>query len=490
MSNNASKEFQNTAYGEISNSEITPIFQINATYGIFNNVLTVIDSGGFGTTTVVDNMYTCQTGTTSDGLSSITSFRQLKIRQGQGGGTRFSSLFTAGIADSQQVAGLITAENLFVFGFIGTAFGIIHAFNGEAENQELTITTAAAGAETATVTIDGTAHVISLTLGSGTVQHTAFEIITKLNAIPVPNYIITSNDDQVIAQSLISGPQGAFSFSSTGAAAGTWAQITAGVDVTINFTPQASWSEDTRLNGDSQDILDPTKGNLYQIQAYMGFGGVSFYIEDSKTLELVKVHTIQYGNQNTIPISTNPTYRVGWLARNLGNTTNLTIQGDSAAIYIEGEIERAAQPLSDSNTQLSVGITPTNVIAFRNRSSFAGKVNRIEVFPNLFTAATEANKAAIFQLVLNPVFSGDEDWSYFDKETSITEIMTDPLPLVSGTPLGTVIVSAGTSFPIRFNLTRSQVTAFGPTLSLALVSNITSGAAGDMFGAATWIEDR
>lgn len=490
MSNNVVEGIAKTAFDEASNSELTPIFQISAAYGIFNNVLTVIDAGSSGSTSVVDNMYTCKTGTATDGLASITTFRQLKIRQGQGGSARFSALFTAGVADSQQVAGLVTAENLFVFGFIGTAFGIIHAFDGEAENQELTITTAASGAETATVTIDGTAFPVSLTLGSGTVQHTAFEIANSLNGT-VPNYIITSNDDQVIAQALISGPQTTpFLFSSTGAAVATWVQITAGVTVTVDFIPQASWNIDTRISTDVQDNLDPTKGNVYQIQAGMGFSNVSFSLKDSKTGSLVPVHTLQYVNQNTTPLTTNPTYRVGWLNRNLGNTSDLITQGDSAAIYIEGRIERAAQPLSSSNTQLSVGLTPTNIIAFRNRTSFAGKVNRIEVFPNLFTAATEANKASIFQLIANPVFSGDEDWSYFDKATSITEIMTDALPLVGGSPLGTVIVAAGTSFPIRFNVTNKQVTAFGPTLSLALVASITSGSAGDMFGAATWIEDR
>ena len=490
MSNNVVKEFQNTAFGENSNGELTPIFQINATYGIFSDVLTVTDAGSSGTTTTVDDMYTCQTGTTAGGLASILTFRQLKVRQGQGGGCRLTGKFTTGVADSQQAAGIITAENAFSFGYIGTSFGIIHAFDGEAESQELTVTTPAAGAETATVTIDGVAHVIALTLGSGTVQHTAFEIATELNAIPVPNYTITSNNDQVIAQALISGPMGSFAFSSTGAAVAAWLQITAGVDVTVNFTPQASWSEDDRLSGDTQDILDPTKGNVYQIQGGMGFDGVAFYVKDSKTTDFIKVHIIQYGNQNTTPLTTNPTYRAGWLVRSLGSTTNLTVQGDSAAIYNEGRIERVAQPLSDENNQLAVGLVQTNVIAFRNRSTFAGKVNRIEVFPNLFTAATEANKAAVFQLIINPTFTGDEDWSYFDKDTSITEIMTDALSLVGGRVVGSAVVSAGTSFPIRFNVTREQVTAFGPTISLALVANITSGAPGDMFGSATWIEDR
>lgn len=490
MSNNVTKEFQNTAYGEISNAELTPIFQINAAYGIFNNVLTVTDSDASGTVSVVDNMYTVKTGTTAGSLASLLTFRQLKFRQGQGGGVRLTGKFTTPVADSQQAAGLITAENSFVFAFVGTSFGIAHAFDGEAESQELTVTVAAAGAETGTVTIDGTAYPVTLTLGSGTVQHTAFEISKELNAIPVPNYIITSNDDQVVAQSLLSGPQGSFTFSSTGAAAATWAQITAGVDATIDFIPQASWNENDRLDGDTQDILDPTKGNSYQIQGGMGFDGVSFFVKDSKTLEYVLVHTIQYANQNTTPITSNPTYRAGWLVSSLGSTTDLTVQGDSASIYIEGEIERAAQPLSDQHNQLAVGLTPTNVIAFRNRSTFSGKVNRIEVFPNLFIAATEANKAAVFQLIINPVFAGDEDWSYFDKESSITEVMTDALTLVGGVALGTVVVSAGTSLPIRFNVTIDQVTAFGPTLTLALVANITSGAAGDMFGSATFIEDR
>jgi hypothetical protein len=487
MSNNAAPEVQKTAFGEATSAEITPITQINASYGIFSDVLTVVDSSPSGTTTVVDNMYTVQTGTAPDGLASILSFRQLKFRQGQGGAARFTALFTLGVANTQQAAGFITAENVFAFGYIGTAFGIVHAFDGEAEHQELTVTVAG-GAETATVTIDGVAYPVVLTVGSGTVQHTAFELASELNGT-VPNYTITSNNDQVIAQALISGPQGAFTFSSTGTAAAAWSQITAGVDPTLNFIPQASWNGDTRLDGDSQDVLDPTKGNLYQIQGCMGFGSVGFFIEDSKSAELILVHRIQSANTRITPVTSNPVYRVGWLVRNLGNTSNITIQGDSASSYIQGKIERAGQPRSDSNNQLSVGVLQTNLIAFRNRASFSGRVNRIEILPNLITAANEANKSAVFELIIEPVFSGDLDWSYLDKTTSVMEVATDAVTLLGGRSIGTFVIATNSNDQARFNVTRQQITAIQNSLTFAIVGNTTSGAAGDLIAGLVWIED-
>lgn len=476
-----------TAFGELRSESKTPIAQISAEYGIFSDVLTVIDSGSSGVTSTIDSKYTCQTGAAADGLASILTFRQLKYRAGQGGLADFTAVFDTGVANSQQVAGLITAENSFVFGYLGAIFGIAHAKNGKAENQELTITTPAAGAETATVTIDGVGYPVSIT--AGTVQHNAFEIAEDLNAA-VPNYTITSNDDQVVAQALISGAQGVFAFSSTGAAVAAWVQITAGLDPVVDFTPQTSWNIDTRISTNPDINLDPLAGNVFQIQfQYLGFGGIKFYVEDKSTGDLILVHVIKYANSNTVPSVSNPTFRVGWLVRNLGNATDLTLQGASAGMFVEGNIERAAQPLSDNNTQLAVGLLPTNIISFRNRASFLGKVNRIEVLPDLMTVATESPKAATFQLVLNPVFIGDLDWSYFDKANSITEVATDSVTLISGEVIGSVVVAPGSSFPIEFNEKNDQVVAFQPMATLAIVGNVNSGAAGDMSGSATWIED-
>jgi len=491
VSENVSRELLTTAFGEIKAEQSNPISQISAEYGLFDQTLTVIDSGASGTNTIVDNKFTCQTGTDSAGLASILSLAQLKYRPGQGALARFTSVFTAGVADSQQVAGLITAENVFGFGYIGAAFGVIHAFNGEAETQELTITTPAAGGEDATITVDGTGFTVPLT--AGTVQHNAFEIALSLDS-QVVNYNFTSNDDVVVSQALISGPMGSFAFSSSTAVA-AWVQETAGVDPTINFTPQASWNVDPRINPglDPEDILenlDPTKGNVYQIQyQYLGFGAIKFFLEDNDTGEFVLVHMIKFTNTSTLPSVNNPTFRIGWLCRNLGNTSNLTTAGSSAGIFIEGLARRDTPARSDFNDQLSVGTTLTNIASFRNRISFGGKVNRIPIFPSLVSASTQANKSAFFQLLANPTYGGDLDFSYIDKNSSVMEVAKDSVSVTGGVVVGTVTVVNGSSLLLRLNSGASQSTVLNPGNTLCIASQVSSGAAGDMQASLTWQED-
>jgi len=116
------KNLQKTAFGDLSVESLRPIHQKSAEYGLLDQVLTVVDDDSSGSNSIVNNKFTCQTGTAADGLASILSLRQLKYRSGQGALARFTAVFSAGVADSQQAAGLITAENSFVFAFFGDCF--------------------------------------------------------------------------------------------------------------------------------------------------------------------------------------------------------------------------------------------------------------------------------------------------------------------------------------------------------------------------------
>jgi len=480
------KNLPKTAFGDLISESYTPVTQISAEYGLLGQTLTVTDSASSGSNSIVDNKFTSQTGTAADGLGSILSLRQLKYRPGQGAIARFTAVFSVGVANSQQAAGLVTAENSFVFGFLGENFGIFHAHNGESEAQELTVTTPAAGSETATVTVDGFAFSVPLTVG--TVQHNALEISASLNA-QVSNYSFTANNDQVVAQALLPVVAGSFAFSSATAVA-AWVQITVGTPAIVEPFFQSSWNIDTMLTGDTADVLDPLKGNVYAIQyQYLGFGAIKFFVEDNKTGDFILVHIIRFANLNTVPSVSNPAFRVGWFAQNLGNTTNLTIQGSSAGAFVEGKIKRNTPPRSDSNNQLSVGLTLTNIIAFRNRIHFGGKVNRAEVFPLLATASTDANKAAIFEIVANPTFGGDVNFTYVDKDNSIMEIATDSVSVSGGVAIGTLTVAAGSSEVIQFNERADLDFTALPGQFFSIAARVSSGAAADMQASGTWQED-
>ncbi len=477
---------QTTAFGEIQVANLNPITQISAQYGLLNNVLTVTDSDGSGTNSTVDEMYTCQTGTATDGLASILTLRQLAYRAGQGALARFTALFTAGVVDANQAAGLITAENLFTFGYIGTAFGILHARNGKDELQELTLT-ADGGAENATVTINGIGYTVALS-GAGTTQADAFEIAVSLSA-QVPSYSFSSNDNQVTAQAVISTAQTTFAYSSA-TSTGSWSQLVEGAQPDITFIPQAAWNRDTRLSADSDINLDPTKGNVYQVQfQYLGFGAIKFYVEDKNSGDLKLVHTIPFGNMNTFTSVSNPTFRIGWLVRNVGNNTNVTVQGGSASAFVEGPIFRDTPPKSIAVDQTAIGANLTNLVSLRNRLSFNGKVNRAEVFPLIVSGSTQTNKFAFFRVILNPVFSEAVTFEYVDKDSSIVETATDKVTVSGGLNIGTITVVAGSSVVIKFNEIMNTVTAVFPSSIICIAAEVPSGAAADCQAAVTWQED-
>lgn len=478
---------QKSAFGDLSTANLSPITQISAQYGLLTNVLTVTDDAASGTNTTADELYVCQTGTATDGLASILTLRQLAYRAGQGALARFTALFTAGVADANQAAGLITAENLFSFGCIGSNFGIIHARDGKDELQELTLTVAAAGAENATVTINAVGYTVALS-GVGTVQGDAFEIAESLNS-QVPNYSFSSNDDQVVAQAVISQTQSTFSYSSS-TSAGAWVQLVAGATGSTTFIPQSAWNIDTRISTDTDINLDPTMGNVYQIQfQYLGFGAINFFIEDKNSGELILVHKIPFGNTNSFTSVSNPTFRVGWLVRNVGNNTNITIKGGSAAAFVEGEIFRDTPPKSIAIEQTAIGSTLTNLVSLRNRITFSDKVNRAEVFPLLVSGSTQTNKFAFFRIILNPTFSAPVTFEYVDKDSSIVETTTDKVTLTGGLNIGTITVVAGSSVVIKFNDILNTVSAVFPGTVISIAAEVPSGAASDCQAAVTWQED-
>ena len=484
MSIIAEQTLNTTAFGDLKVETMTPITQISAEYGLLNQVLTVIDTGASGTISVVDNKFTTQTGVAADGLAAILSFRLLTYRPGQGAAARFTALFSTGVANSRQLAGLITAENSFAFGYIGADFGIIHTHDGESEYQELTITTPAAGAENATITIDGVGYTVPLT--AGTVQHNAYEIAASLTS-QVSNYDFSSNNDQVLAQAVLNGPAGSFAFTS-GTAVAAWSQITAGLLPTTDFTAQADWSEETFLSGSNQ--LDPLKGNVYQIQfQYLGFGAIKFYVEDPDTGDFILAHIIKYANSSTTPSVTNPSFRIGWVARNFGNTTNLTVSGSSASGFIEGDRAISTSPRADNHDQIAVGITLTNIITFRNRINFGGKRNRAELLPMILSLSTQSNKSAFFEIIASPTFGGDLDFSYINKAGSIMEVAKDAVTVSGGQLVGGLTVVAGSSESVTFNIRDWHTFAASPGQIFSIAARVSATPAADMQATATWVED-
>lgn len=471
----AATNMQKTAFGELSVAEPTPTIQISAQYGLTDEVMEISNNGG--TTYNGHSLFNTSSGVNPLGLASLNTTRQLAYKPGQGALARFTAMFTQGVPASIQAAGLINSEDGFAFGYVGSDYGIIYSRYGVTEHQELTVTNAS-GNETATVKVNGIDYSVPLT--NGGVNHNAQEIANSLS-LQVENFLFSANNNVVSSMDQLPTPNGAYDFTSNTAVA-TWELQQAGVAPDVSLIPQTSWNRNTL------DWLIPTNGNVYSISIqYLGFGNISFYVEDEITGIPTLVHMIEYANKNILPSVGNPTFRIGWLARNLGNTSDLVVSGASAAGFIEGKNIVDSLPRAVESVTGDVGQLQTNVITIRNRFHFGDKINRADIIPLLLSMGTEGAKGAFFELTANASFVGDINFNYVDEQNSVAETSTDQVALVPGS--GRFIASFLVGSQGLVLGSNDFKTRIFPDDSLTLSAAVTANPSAVMTASANWQED-
>jgi hypothetical protein len=287
-------------------------------------------------------MFQVSTGTTQGGYGVLRSKRFLRYRPGQGIVTRFTAMFTQGVAGSRQFAGLANQENRVSFGYDGDKFGIVRSTGGKATIMLMTMTAAPNAGQTATITLNGVAYTVALT--AGTTDQAVVSIVNRSGGYG--GWLMQQTDGAMLWLAPSLGPMnGTFSFTSTGNATATFTVKQAGVAQTDNWTYQEDWNVD-RMDGSntittnpSGMTLDTTKLNVYQIaMRWLGVGVISYALEDQASGTMVYVHREHYTNQNIRPHIDNPSFKIAYTATNTTNTSNITVKGASMYGAVEGTI--------------------------------------------------------------------------------------------------------------------------------------------------------
>lgn len=334
-------------FGSVHVENLTPIFQADAVYGINpTEVSTTTGINGVGTTsgtnTAVNNKFRCSTGTTALSFATLQSKKRLRYRPGQGVIGRFSALFSTPAASSILVAGYGTAESGVFFGYNGTSFGILHSTGGVREIQTLTVTTASTATNDYQITLAGTSYTVTATNNNSTLK-TAYEIAAGTYTGWMAEAI---GSTVVFLADAVGNKTGTFSVAQSGAgtpAAGSFAETLAGVAATDTWIPQASWNGDDRLDGTGPSgfTLDPSKGNVYQIDIqYLGFGPILFKVEvpfTGNNPDYITVHSINFNNSQTLTNVSNPSFPFTMAAYSAGSTTNVYVECGSFAGFVEGK---------------------------------------------------------------------------------------------------------------------------------------------------------
>lgn len=475
------------AFGELLTAGLTPRVQIDAIFGILSSDHETLTDGVSGSATASGSMFVCETGTSSGGYGVIRSRRLLRYRPGQGMRLRFTGLFTTGVANSQQFAGGFTATEAVGFGYSGTSFGVWRRDAGSAKIVRLTVTAAAAGAETITVTLNSVAFTVATGGALATTALVAERIAENIVATGWTSTVSpTSNGSTVtFIQGNPAVADGTYSLSSTGTVTGTFATIQAGVaNVTTGanvFIAQADWNLDVMdgsggATNPSGILLDPTKLNIYEVVIpYLGAGAITYYVRLPGGGHQ-EVHRIEWPNAQTTPNMKNPTLRLGWFAASLGSTTNLTVKGASASGFTEGDILPLRDPFGTSRNGFTAEATEYVAFVIRVGGTFGSTVNQREVVPISLLVGTEtSNRIVRVRLVLNPTLTGTVDWGYVDSATSCVEVATPTALTPSG---GTTVgnSASATGSPTTLNL-RDTGLRLQPGYTLAVCLQTASGSA-------------
>ncbi|KKL89910.1 hypothetical protein LCGC14_1909960 [marine sediment metagenome] len=481
------------AFGELLVAQPRPIVQLQYPYNI-NTRLVMTNLNGSGATTVANSLLTVTTGTTTSSTAMLMSRDAAKYHPGQGTLTRFTAIFTTGVADTTQEMGYGLVTDGFFFGYNGTAFGVLRREGGAREVQTLTIS---AGAGTASgdirITLDSVTNDVTVA-NADSIGTVVRKIVAETDWNTIGNgWTVEANGDEVLFRAFDAAAKtGTFAIadvSTTTGVAGSFAETIAGAASTDTWVAQTAWNVDKMDgSGPSGMTLDQTKGNVYEIQfQWLGFGAISFFIEDPTSGNFQLVHQIQYANANTTPSVQNPTLHLHIRVDNGSTTSAIVIKTSSGAIFTEGIDDKLGIDFGASNTKALSDANETVILVIKNKTVYQSLENRVDILPLLLTlSAIGAGNAKfhIFRVRFNPILGGTPSFSDVDASNSVIATDTASTTVSGGSLLASFVL--GKTASLGVDLT-SLAKELQPGSLLAITAQIAGGTT-DVDVALVWRE--
>lgn len=475
-----------SAFGEVLTAQLTPLIQYDFSNGEpYEVMLPIIRNEPTKSSYTYSNAFlnltvgTSPSGTATNSYIQSLSSEYTKYKAGEGIDMRMTAIFDAAQPTSgcDQYLGLYTSENSLTFGYFtstGTNYGFGIRYGRGGQDQVVYISVAGTSGATGTISINfGGTTITTASLPSGSTNvaaaaaiNNAINSTTNLNTFGWnatyytnnggTNYVvqairkIASSPD--ITVSTISAPTGYTITYPTGRS---------GVSTTYQYIPQNSWNIDRCIDQGSLQQnylynpsgfqLDPTKGNVYRITLqYLGFGAITFFVENPTTGAFMPVHQIKYANSSGTSTSfTSPNFRLTYGVENTTYGGTITLKATCVSCFTQGAVVPAPLYRSYSNTintNTLATISKENsrvLFGFRilqtktstnSDLSTSITVNRSNLFFNSISAAINTagggtNRANItFQLVKNPtqLYVGDPPttvynptWRVYERDSTI-----------------------------------------------------------------------
>ena len=161
----------------------------------------------------------------------------------------------------------------------------------------------------------------------------------------------------------------------------------------------------------------------------------------------------------------NPNFHLGMVVRNGATTSNLILKSGSLSYFIQGKTSPSQihQPQNSTGTIGKTAVTTeVAIVTIRNRATYAGKSNFIEVLlQNFYTSieAGSANNLGEVRLVRNATIGGTPSYSDINTGNSVVAVDTSGTTVTGGITLPAVPLAG------KNDKANANVTGFGITLN-------------------------
>jgi hypothetical protein len=254
-----------------------------------------------------------------------------------------------------------------------------------------------------------------------------------------------------------------------------------------HWTYQEDFSLD-KLDGQANSAfqIDPSKGNVFDIQyQWLGYGAITYNVEDPKTGLFIPFHRIEYSNTSIKPsteFGSNPV-----LIRVETNETTSTppvIRTASLFGYLEGELVYTGPTFGASGTKTGIGTSQTNLVTLKNETTYKTKTNKISIKTKGISFSAEGSQPVVFQVRKNATLGGTPSFSSISTESVISK--DNAGTTVTG---GTLLASFTLNKVGSIFVSERDFEAFlapGETLTF---SAAVAGGNSDTVASVNWVED-
>ena len=219
---------------------------------------------------------------------------------------------------------------------------------------------------------------------------------------------------------------------------------------TDGWVPQSSWNGDKcDGTGASGFNWNKTLGNVMMIRyPYLGYGAITFWVQNPVTGAWILCHTIQYPNSSASVQVSNPSFSFYANATNTGSTTNLLFYVGSVGVFISGQ--RAFLGAQWATDSLKNTITAeTNLLNLRNCTTYNTVTNRGLIRLRSLSAATDGgNGLATVRLKTGVTIGGSPSFTTINGTTA-----DQGVTITSGNSIASVdVAGTGTTGTTIFNV--------------------------------------